>query len=140
MGIPLISSRLSGRTGAPSSMGSPLPLKIRPSISLATGRVRTFPRKVILVSLMSIPSVPSNTWTRALSEVISRTLPRLVSPEESLISTSSSNLTLRVFSTMRRGPESSVIVPYCLGSIVFTSNGDYAVNLRPHDVVKVVDL
>ena len=53
-------------------MGSPRPLKTRPSMSRATGSVSTFPMKRTFVLEMSMPDVPSKTYTNARVDSIFR--------------------------------------------------------------------
>src|SRR5436853_144176 len=111
---PMISTRFSGTIGGPPSMGSPAPLRIRPSMSRDTFSLIVSPRN-FTVDCRSIPAVPSNTWTTTMSFEESRTWPRFRDPSGRPTSTSSPYATQAVFSTKRRGPAISVIVRYSVG-------------------------
>ena len=84
---PWMSRYTSGMTGGPPSMGCPLPLKMRPSMSSETGVLSTSPVNSNFVFLPSTPEVPSKTWTTARSPSTSRTCPRRMLPSPSLMLT-----------------------------------------------------
>ena len=84
---PWMSRYCSGITGGPPSMGIPEPLKMRPSISSATGVFSTSPVNSSFVFFPSTPLVPSNTCTTARSPSTSRTWPRRAVPSPSLMFT-----------------------------------------------------
>src|SRR2546426_5014087 len=111
---PVMSTRSSGTIGGPPSIGSPEPLRIRPSMSRETFSLIVSPRN-FTVDWRSIPAVPSNTWTTTISFEESRTCPRFRAPSGSVTSTSSPYPTHSVFSTKIRGPAISVIVRYSFG-------------------------
>src|SRR6267378_1282475 len=111
---PVISTRFSGTIGGPPSIGSPAPLKIRPSMFRDTFNLIVSPRN-LTVARRSIPAVPSNTWTTTMSFEESRTWPRLRTPSGRPTSTSSPYPTHSVFSTKISGPAISVIVRYSVG-------------------------
>ena len=81
IGIPLISRLTSWMTSGPPSRVFPTPLKILPSMSIETSIIGGCPVNRTLVSLLSIPLVPSKTCRTARSREISRTCPVLSSPE-----------------------------------------------------------
>src|SRR6267378_4668345 len=114
MAEPVISTRFSGTIGGPPSMGSPAPLRIRPSMSRDTFSLIVSPRN-FTVDCRSMPAVPSNTWTTTMSFDESRTRPRLRVPSGRPTSTSSPYPTHSVFSTKMSGPAISVIVRYSVG-------------------------
>src|SRR3989449_4679212 len=114
MGEPVISTRFSGTIGGPPSIGSPAPLKIRPSMSRDTFNLIVSPRN-FTVDCRSMPAVPSNTCTTTMSLDESRTCPRFRVPSGRPTSTSSPYPTHSVFSTKIRGPAISVIVRYSVG-------------------------
>src|SRR3989454_5818087 len=111
---PVISTRFSGTIGGPPSIGSPAPLRIRPSMSRDTFSLIVSPRNFTM-DARSIPAVPSNTCTTTMSFEVSRTCPRLRDPSGRPTSTSSPYPTHSVFSTKIRGPAISVIVRYSVG-------------------------
>src|SRR5438093_5466894 len=111
---PVMSTRFSGTIGGPPSIGSPAPLRIRPSMSRDTFSLIVSPRN-FTVEFRSIPAVPSNTWTTTMSFDVSRTWPRFRTPSGSATSTSSPYPTHSVFSTKTSGPAISVIVRYSFG-------------------------
>src|SRR5438128_10497288 len=111
---PVISTRFSGTIGGPPSIGSPAPLRMRPSISRDTFSLIVSPRN-FTVDWRSIPAVPSNTWTTTMSFEESRTCPRFRVPSGRFTSTSSPYPTHSVFSTKISGPAISVIVRYSFG-------------------------
>src|SRR5438445_1673334 len=111
---PVMSTRFSGTIGGPPSMGSPAPLRMRPSMSCETFSSIVSPRN-FTVDMRSIPAVPSNTWTTTMSFEESRTCPRFRVPSGRFTSTSSPYPTHSVFSTKIRGPAISVIVRYSFG-------------------------
>ncbi len=90
MGLPLMSTRFSGRTAGPPSMGLPAPLKTRPSMSSDTPNWKVRPRKRTLVPSTLRPCVDSKSWTTARPLRDSRTFPRRVSPVLSFTSQISS--------------------------------------------------
>src|SRR3990170_2694800 len=108
---PVISTRFCGTIGGPPSIGSPDPLRIRPSMSRDTFSLIVSPRN-FTVDWRSIPAVPSNTWTTTMSFEVSRTWPRFRVPSGRPTSTSSPYPTHSVFSTNRSGPAISRIVRY----------------------------
>ena len=55
MGAPLMSSRFSGMSSAPPSMGLPMPSNTLPSISGATASSMEWPRNFALESVMRSP-------------------------------------------------------------------------------------
>src|SRR5919201_838436 len=105
---PVISTCFSGTIAGPPSIGSPEPLRMRPSMSRDTFSLIVSPRN-FTVDWRSIPAVPSNTWTTTMSFEESRTCPRLREPSGRPTSTSSPYPTHSVFSTKTRGPAISVI-------------------------------
>src|SRR2546428_6662194 len=109
-----MSPRFSGTIGGPPSIGSPEPVRIRPSMSRETFSLIVSPRN-FTVDWRSIPAVPSNTWTTTISFEESRTCPRFRAPSGSVTSTSSPYPTHSVFSTKIKGPAISVIVRYSVG-------------------------
>src|SRR2546426_2299071 len=111
---PVISTRFSGTIGGPPSIGSPAPLRIRPSMSRDTFSLIVSPRN-FTIDARSIPAVPSNTCTTTISFEESRTWPRFREPSGRPTSTSSPYPTHSVFSTKIRGPAISVIVRYSVG-------------------------
>src|SRR5438309_11046509 len=111
---PVMSTRFSGTIGGPPSIGSPAPLRMRPSMSCETFSLIVSPRN-FTVDWRSIPAVPSNTWTTTMSFEESRTCPRFRVPSGRFTSTSSPYPTHSVFSTKIRGPAISVIVRYSFG-------------------------
>ena len=111
MAAPVMSSSFSGTILAPPSRGSPAPERTLPSISLETGIFMVSPRKRTDASL-SIPVVPSKTWTTTRSLEESRTCPLLMVPSESLMLTISLYPTGSVFLTYTRGPAIWEIVLY----------------------------
>src|SRR5437870_1192636 len=111
---PVMSTRFSGTIGGPPSIGSPAPLRMRPSMSCDTFSLIVSPRN-FTVDWRSIPAVPSNTWTTTMSFEESRTCPRFRVPSGRPTSTSSPYPTHSVFSTKMRGPAISVIVRYSVG-------------------------
>src|SRR5947209_3910326 len=111
---PVMSTLFSGTIGGPPSIGSPAPLRIRPSMSRETFSLIVSPRN-FTVDWRSIPAVPSNTWTTTMSFEESRTWPRFRIPSGRFTSTSSPYPTHSVFSTKIRGPAISVIVRYSFG-------------------------
>ena len=113
MAAPRISRSSSGTISAPPSRGFPDPDRILPSMSLDTGIFMVSPRKRTDASL-SIPEVPSNTWTTTMSPEESRTWPLLMEPSESLMLTISLYPTGSVFFTYTRGPAIWEIVLYSL--------------------------
>src|SRR6266480_4133011 len=114
MAEPVISTRFSGTIGGPPSMGSPAPLRIRPSMSRDTFSLIVSPRN-FTVDCRSMPAVPSKTWTTTMSFDESRTCPRLRVSSGRPTSTSSPYPTHSVFSTKMSGPAISVIVRYSVG-------------------------
>ena len=104
--------RFSGMTGAPLSRGRPIPSKTLPSISSLTPSSMLLPKNLALAVEICNPEDPSKSCTSALSPLISRTLPFLLSPSDCSISTSSSYLTPSTPSTSIRGPTTSLIVLY----------------------------
>ena len=70
-------------------MGSPAPERILPAFSLETGIFIVF-AKERTDALLSMPVVPSNTWTITTLSELSRTLPLFMLPSDSLTLTSSS--------------------------------------------------
>src|SRR2546426_3725833 len=111
---PVMSTRFSGTIGGPPSMGSPAPLRMRPSMSCETFSLIVSPRN-FTVDWRSIPAVPSNTWTTTMSFEESSTWPRFRVPSGRFTSTSSPYPTHSVFSTKIRGPAITVIVRYSFG-------------------------
>ena len=87
IGLPLISNSSSGIISGPPSIGLPIPLNIRPIISLDTPILAVWPVNLALVFLVFKSVVPSNTWITATSSVTSRTCPLLFSPLGVSIST-----------------------------------------------------
>mmetsp|Transcript_10501 Transcript_10501/g.16807 ORF Transcript_10501/g.16807 Transcript_10501/m.16807 type:complete len:207 (+) Transcript_10501:1257-1877(+) len=87
MDEPWMSSIASGITGGPPSMGTPEPLKMRPSMSSDTGVLSTSPVNSSFVLRPSTPDVPSNTCTMARSPSTSSTCPRREDPSPSLMFT-----------------------------------------------------
>jgi len=73
IGDPVTSRRFSGMTGAPPSIGLPVPFSTRPNSSGATSTLATSSRKRTVVLSTSMPRVPSKTWMTAMSSLISRT-------------------------------------------------------------------
>src|SRR5437016_13663488 len=114
MADPVISTRFSGTIGGPPSIGSPAPLRIRPSMSRDTFSLIVSPRN-FTVDCRSMPAVPSNTWTTTISFEESRTCRRLRVPSGRPTSTSSPYPTPSSFSTKMTGPAISVIVRYSVG-------------------------
>ena len=112
MGIPWMSKKASARTSGPSSIGFPLPLKMRPSMSLDTGVFRISPVNVHDVCLLSIPLVPSKTWTTAFSPSTSRTWPLRMVPSPSLRLTISANFGFFTRSRTTKGPLTPLTVLY----------------------------
>mmetsp|Transcript_17087 Transcript_17087/g.55789 ORF Transcript_17087/g.55789 Transcript_17087/m.55789 type:complete len:225 (-) Transcript_17087:125-799(-) len=104
MGMPLMSRYSSASTGGPLSMGLPEPLKMRPSMSSDTGVVKMLPVNSMEVRRLSMPAVPSNTWTTALVPWTSSTWPERCVPSASVKLTISANIGLRTFSRMTSGP------------------------------------
>src|SRR6266705_2266153 len=124
---PVMSTRFSGTIGGPPSIGSPAPLRIRPSMSRDTFSLIVSPRN-FTVEFRSIPAVPSNTWTTTMSFDESRTCPRFRDPSGRPTSTSSPYPTHSVFSTKISGPAISVIVRYSVG----ISGGPQSLELVVH--------
>src|SRR5881409_2154759 len=124
---PVNSTRFSGTIGGPPSIGSPAPLKIRPSMSRDTFNLIVSPRN-FTVDCRSIPAVPSNTCTTTMSFDESRTCPLLRDPSGRPTSTSSPYPTHSVFSTKMSGPAISVIVRYSVG----ISGGPQSLELVVH--------
>src|SRR2546426_1486485 len=124
---PVISTRFSGTIGGPPSIGSPAPLRIRPSMSRDTFSLIVSPRNFTM-DARSIPAVPSNTCTTTMSFEASRTWPRFRDPSGRPTSTSSPYPTHSVFSTKIRGPAISVIVRYSVG----ISGGPQSLELVVH--------
>ncbi len=112
-----MSSRFSGMIRGPSSLGLPMPSKMRPSISKETPSSKVRPRKRTLLPWRFIPAEPSKSWIKALVPSASRTRPRRRSPVERRISTSSSNLTFSTPSTSIKGPATSRMVIYSLSTL-----------------------
>ena len=110
---PTMSSSFSGTIFAPPSRGSPAPERTLPSMSLETGIFMVSPRKRTDASL-SIPVVPSNTWTTTMSSEESRTSPLFMVPSDILMLTISLYPTGSVFLTKMRGPAIWEIVLYSL--------------------------
>src|SRR5712691_7607119 len=133
---PVISTRFSGTIGGPPSMGSPAPLKIRPSMSRDTFSLIVSPRN-FTVDCRSMPAVPSNTCTTTMSFDESRTCPRLRVPSGRPTSTSSPYLTHSVFSTKMSGPAISVIVRYSVGLSGGPQSLEFVVHLgeRPRELL-----
>src|SRR5438876_6055557 len=111
---PVISTRFCGTIGGPPSIGSPAPLRIRPSMSRDTFSLIVSPRN-FPVDCRSMPALPSNTCTTTMSFDESRTCPRFRDPSGRPTSTSSPYPTHSVFSTKMSGPAISVIVRYSVG-------------------------
>src|SRR5213596_182318 len=111
---PVMSTRFSGTIGGPPSIGSPAPLRMRPSISRETFSLIVSPRN-FTVDWRSIPAVPSNTCTTTMSFDESRTWPLFRDPSGRPTSTSSPYPTHSVFSTKISGPAISVMVRYSVG-------------------------
>src|SRR6266705_985846 len=124
---PVISTRFSGTIGGPPSIGSPAPLRMRPSISRDTFSLIVSPRN-LTVDWRSIPAVPSNTCTTTMSFDESRTCPRFRDPSGRPTSTSSPYPTHSVFSTKISGPAISVMVRYSVG----ISGGPHSLELVVH--------
>src|SRR5437667_104663 len=124
---PVMSTRFSGTIGGPPSIGSPAPLRMRPSISRETFSLIVSPRN-FTVDWRSIPAVPSNTWTTTMSFAESRTCPRFRDPSGRPTSTSSPYPTHSVFSTKISGPAISVMVRYSVG----ISGGPQSLELVVH--------
>src|SRR6267143_1902492 len=126
---PMISTRFSGTIGGPPSIGSPAPLRIRPSMSRDTLSLIVSPRN-FTVDWRSIPAVPSKIWTTTMSFEESRTWPRLREPSGRPTSTSSPYPTHSVFSTKMRGPAISVIVRYSVGISSGSQFLEFLIHLR----------
>mmetsp|Transcript_3047 Transcript_3047/g.8408 ORF Transcript_3047/g.8408 Transcript_3047/m.8408 type:complete len:252 (-) Transcript_3047:107-862(-) len=110
IGIPWISRNASGSTGGPPSIGFPEPLKIRPNISRETGVFRISPVNSQCVRLLSIPVVPSNTCTTALSPFTSSTCPRRTEPSPSVMFTISAYVGFFTLSRITNGPFTAATV------------------------------
>lgn len=95
--MPLMSRYSSASTGGPLSMGLPEPLKMRPSMSSDTGVVKILPVNSMEVRRLSMPAVPSKTWTTALVPWTSSTWPERCVPSASVKLTISANIGLRTF-------------------------------------------
>lgn len=85
---PVMSMRSSGMIRGPPSMGAPDPSKMRPRMSGETESLMVSPRKVTPEAL-SMPAVPSKTWTTTMSPLVSRTWPRRMLPSGSWMRTTS---------------------------------------------------
>jgi len=112
IGDPVMGSLVSEMISGPPSSGLPRPSKNLPTISLDTARRMISPVKRTLVSEVSIPLVPSNTWTTAISLLDSRTCPRRFSPSGVLILTTSPKATPSRPSATRMGQATSLTVLY----------------------------
>ena len=105
IGVPPISSTASGMMSGRPSRAFPTPVKTRPSISSETLIRAGSPMNRAVVSSVSIPRVPSNTWMIACSSEMSSTCPVRTSPSRSVIFTISPNEAPFTLLTKTSGPE-----------------------------------
>ena len=122
MAWPSISKYFSGKISGPPSIGLPIPLKIRPTISSDTGNSSGRPVKRTLAFSRLIPLEPSNSCTIALSSCTSKTCPWRLVPSWSWISTSSLKCTPSTCSTIIKGPTTSLTVRYSLITFIVRSS------------------
>ena len=92
----------------PTTPHQPTPAKTH--ISSEIGIFKTSPVNLQVVRVLSIPEVPSKTWTTARDPLISSTWPWRTSPLPSVSSTISAYLGNLTFSRMTRGPATPEIV------------------------------
>ena len=112
IGDPEMSRKASGTISPESSIGSPMPLRMRPSISRVTRTRMLLPRKRTVASPVPMPCDDSKSCTRARPVDASRTWPRRMLPSASSTSASSPNLTSSILSTISSGPSSPSTVRY----------------------------
>jgi len=129
-----MSLKSSGIILGPSSVGSPNPLKILPSIFFETGTSNPLPVNLTLASLGSIPIEGSYSSINALSSSATITCPLLFSPLFKVISTSSLYLTSFTFCITINGPAISLVVKYSLdiyltSSLLFSFNEEKSLSI-----------
>lgn len=100
----------SANTGGPLSIGTPDPLKARPSISSDIGIVITSPVNSQCVYRLSIPLVPSKICTTAFLPQISKTYPFRTEPSPRHTLTISAYLGNLTLSRITRGPSTLTTV------------------------------